>query len=414
MPSPDFWDSAALQQEALRQFDVCGTCRLCVTFCPSFPAMFDAIDDHDGDASALTLADTYRITELCFLCELCFLRCPYTPPHEWQMDVPDLLRRAKAVRAKEEGVPLRDRLVGDVERVGSLGRLTAPLANLAGSLPPTRLLLEKTLGIDRRAILPRFHWQTFAKWFRSRTPSETPGRNGKVAFFHSCMVNHNRPDIGAAAVQVLEHNGVEVALPPQRDCGMPYVDMGQLEHAMGLMERNVASLLPWVEDGYAVVVPEPTCGMMLKKEYPRLLDTPEARTVAENTYDISEFLLKLHKEGRLETDFTWAPGSIAYHMPCHLRHQQMGNLTAQLLGAIPGAAVHFVDRGCSGHDGTWGMKAKYYDMGMRVARRLFEGVTDADADLVVTDCSLAALQIQQGTGREALHPIEVVKRAYGL
>ena len=195
---------------------------------------------------------------------------------------------------------------------------------------------------------------------------------------------------------------------------MPYVDMGMLEHAMGLMERNVASILPWVEDGYAVVVPEPTCGMMLKKEYPRLLDTPEARTVAENTYDVSEYLLKLHKDGKLETDFTWQPGSIAYHMPCHLRHQQMGNLTAQLLGAIPGATVHFVDRGCSGHDGTWGMKAKYYDMGMRVARRLFEGVTDADADLVVTDCSLAALQIEQGTGRQALHPIEVVKRAYGL
>ena len=341
MPSAEFWDSGALHQEALRQFDVCGNCRLCVTFCPSFPAMFDAIDDNDGDASALTLSDTYRITELCFLCELCFLRCPYTPPHEWQMDVPDLLRRAKAVQAKEQGVPLRDRLVGDVERVGKLGRLTAPLANLANSLAPTRLLMEKTIGIDRRAILPRFHWQTFARWFRSRTPAETPGRNGKVAFFHSCMVNHNRPDIGAAAVQVLEHNGVHVALPPQRDCGMPYVDMGMLEHAMGLMERNVASLLPWVQDGYAIVVPEPTCGMMLKKEYPRLLDTPEARTVAENTYDVSEYLLKLHKDGKLETDFTWQPGSIAYHMPCHLRHQQMGNLTAQLLGVIPGATVHF-------------------------------------------------------------------------
>ena len=413
-----FWDSTALRQETIRQFDICGSCRMCLNFCPSFPAMFDAIDGHDGEAKDVSVAEARQVTELCYLCELCYLKCPYTFPHEWDIDIPGLLRRSKAVNAKTHGIPLRDRLIGDVERVNVLGSFAAPVINVLNRLSPTRLLLEKFIGLDRRAILPSFHWQTFARWFRKRASvrisKRRPRHNGKVAFFHTCLVNHNRPDIGIAAVKVLEHNGVEVTLPTQSDCGMPYIDMGALEHALGLMEKNIASLVEWVRDGSVIVVPEPTCGMMLKKEYPKLLGTDDARLVSENTYDISEYLLMLHKQGDLIEDFHWSPGTIAYHMPCHLRYQQMGSLTPRLLELIPGTTVEAIDRGCSGHDGTWGMKTRNYDLGMKVGRRMFEAINEGQSDVVVTDCSLAALQITQATGQEVLHPIEIVYRAYGI
>ncbi|MQF82651.1 anaerobic glycerol-3-phosphate dehydrogenase subunit C [SAR202 cluster bacterium AD-802-E10_MRT_200m] len=413
MLSPEFWDSADLQEEMRRQFDVCGSCRLCLNFCPAFPKLFDFIDEHDGEAHSLTNNETQEVNDHCYLCQLCFLRCPYVPPHEWEIDIPNVLRRGKAIKAKHEGVSLKTRLVGDIEYVGPLGHRTAPVTNWINNNSIVRFAMEKVIGVDRRAILPKFHAQTFEQWYKGYN-SDCSGENGRVVLFYTCLVNYNAPEIGKALIKVLKRNGIQVVCSEQKDCGMPYVDMGNLDHAMRNMSYNIEHLYQWVKEGYQVIVPEPTCGMMIKKEYPRLIGTREAAVVAENTFDISEFLLNLDKKNKLDKNFVWSPASISYHMPCHLRHQQMGNKTLELLRLLPASEIHFVDRGCSGHDGTWGIKTENFDLSMKVGRRLFNDIDEFQDECIVTDCSLAGLQITQGTGRETIHPIQLIMKAYDL
>ena len=415
---PEYWDTNALDKELRRQYDVCNSCRLCFNLCPGFPKLFEHFDSDQVDADPARLAEeqVWEFVDLCYNCKLCFIKCPYTPPHKFLIDIPKLVMRARAIEDKEEGAGLRERMLGSPDEVGPLASKVAPLANFANENKANRILMEKTIGIHRDKILPKFHSETFERWFK-KNPSRTTSNGLKVAFFHTCLVNYNEPRIGKASVRVLEKNQVEVADPQnQRCCGMPYLDGGRLDAALEHFRDNVKVLLPYVQNGYDVVVPEPTCGMMLKKEYADYLQGDEreqAIEVSKRVYDLSEYLVKLDSEGRLNKDFAINLGRVAYHQPCHLKYQAIGSKSIELL-RLAGAEVIFIDKGCSGHDGTWAMKKEYFEMAQKVARGLHQVVKESDADYVATDCSLAGLQIEQGTGRKTIHPIEAVAKAYGF
>jgi len=425
---PEYWDEQSLDRELRRQYDICHSCRLCFNLCPGFPKLFESFDkdEVDSDPDKLTKDQVWEFVDLCYNCKLCFIKCPYTPPHKFLIDIPKLVMRARAVEAKNNGVELRDMMLSSPDEIGPVASKLAPLVNFANRNRANRVMMEKTVGVHRDKILPNFHAETFERWFRknigqARIVSTASGseRMGelKVALFHTCIVNYNEPRIGKAAVRALQKNNVEVCDPQgQRCCGMPYLDAGRVEGALEHFRDNVKILLPYVREGYDIVVPEPTCGMMLKKEYADYLQGEErdqALEVSKRVYDLSEYLVKLNNEGRLSKDFKVDVGKIAYHQPCHLKYQAIGAKSIELL-RLAGAQVIFIDKGCSGHDGAWAMKKEYFDLAQRVARGLHRGVNESNADLVATDCSLAGLQIQQGTGRATVHPIEVLAKAYGI
>jgi len=417
--NPEFWDLGAVDRELRRVYDICGGCRRCLPLCPSFKVLFDRMDVEavDGDVEKLPAADVKAVVDLCYQCKLCFNHCPYTPPHRWEVDFPRLMLRARAAEARRRGVTLQDRLLGNADLVGRLGSLGAPLSNWMNELGVHRAFMQAVAGIHRKRNLPKFNRRTFSSWFKSRLAASPAPRDAKpprkVALFHTCSVEYYEPATGRAAVRVLERNRVDVRVPPQRCCGMPYLDGGAVDEAKALIRDNVKSLAAAVREGCEIVVPGPTCSYMLKQEYPWLDGSEEAKLVAENTRDLFEYLARLQAAGELDTNFTRPVGAVTYHVPCHLRAQNIGHKSADVLRAIPGASVNVVEK-CSAVDGTWGFKKEYYELSLKVAKPLFDAITSVGAPTAATDCPLAALQIEQGTGRKPKHPIEVLASAYGL
>jgi len=417
--APEFWDPSKVDAELRRVYDICAGCRRCLPLCPSFRVMFDRLDVDavDGDVEKLPAADVKEVVDLCYQCKLCYNHCPYTPPHRWAIDFPRLMLRARAAEARRDGVSLQDRALGNTDLIGRLGSLTAPLSNWMNELPVHRAFVQAMVGIHKDRNLPRFHRQTFSKWFAGHRPARPPGpaagTPARVALFATCTVEYNAPAIGRATVRVLERNGVDVAVPAQRCCGMPYLDGGAVEEARGLVRDNVRTLAAAVREGREIVSPGPTCSYMLKQEYPWLDGSEDAKQVAAHTRDLFEYLAGLHAEGRLDTGFTRPVGPVTYHVPCHLRAQNIGTKSADVLRAIPGTRVEVVER-CSAVDGTWGFKKEYYELSLKVAKPLFDAIAAAGAPVTATDCPLAALQIEQGTGGKARHPVQVLAEAYGL
>ena len=413
--SPEFWELGAVATELRRVFDICNGCRRCFNLCPSFSDLFRSLDreEVDGEAEKLGPDALRQVVDLCYQCKLCFNHCPYTPPHRWQVDFPRLMLRARAAQAKKDGVKFQDRFLGNTALVGTLGSLAAPLSNWVNEWGAHRAFLQTVVGIHKDRNLPRFHRETFSKWFARRQRASTFSPRSRVALFATCPVEYNNPEVGKAAVAVLERNRVEVTLPFQRCCGMPYLDGGAVAEAQALIRDNVSSLAAAVRDGREIVVPGPTCSYMLKQEYPWLDGSEDAKLVAAHTRDLFEYLMGLHAEGRLDTSFTQRPGKVAYHLPCHLKAQNLGTRSADLLRLIPGAQVEVIER-CSGVDGTWGLKREYYQLSLKVAEPLFKGIEAARPDRTATDCPLAALQIAQGTGKAPAHPIQLLADAYGL
>ncbi len=320
--------------------------------------------------------------------------------------------RAKAVQTQRHGQSLQDRFLGHADGVGRLGNLFAPLTNWLNRNALSRRLMEKAIGIHRDRILPHYASQTFQQWFDQRAGKRVSQAAKKVLLFYTCSVNFNEPEIGQACVRVLERNGVEVGCPKQRCCGMPFLDGGDIDAAKKNATANVAALEPWVAKGYAIVVPGPTCSYMLKREYPWLLNSQNAKVVSVKTFDICEYLMSLHDEGKLDTRFIRGAGKIAYQIPCHLRAQNIGFKSRDLMQLIPGTSVQVFEK-CAAIDGTWGLKEQYFDLSLKVAEPLLNAIREGTPDLTVSDCSLAALQIQQGARVKPLHPIQVLDRAYG-
>ncbi len=418
---PRYWDPRDLEQELGRVFEICHSCRMCVNFCGSFPDLFARVDrdiEQRGaeGAELLDAKDFTSVTELCWQCKLCYIECPYTPDegHAWMVDFPRVLLREKAQRAKRAGITVQDKALGEPGKLGGL--MAGPFAPVSNFVNTNRLLRkvnEKALGISSAFPLPPFAAETFETWMRKHEPLEGAGSAGTVALFATCLGDYNFPRVAAATVKVLEKNGFSVVRPPQECCGMPNLDGGDVEAAKAKARYNVAQLLPFVEKGFPIVAPGPTCSMTIKKEWPELLGTEDAKKVARATFEAMEFMEGLRRDKKLVKEFTTSLGKVAYHAACHLRAQKIGTPGARILGLLPETEVKIVDK-CSAVDGTWGMKAQHYEMGRSYAQKLRRGIEDVEAALVVTDCMLSAQRIRQENGVEPLHPMEALARGYGL
>lgn len=408
--APDFRDPAALAAEAQRVYDICAGCRRCYNLCPSFTELLDTIDEqHDGEA-VLTEDENRRVTDLCFSCQLCYPHCPYTPPHRWAVDFPRLMLRGRVTRAAAEGVRLRERLLSNPELLGRIGSFVPALANWANRNRLLRALAERWLGIDRRRQLPRYAWR-FSAWFRRQRAPDGTGRNGRVALFYTTPVEYNATDTGRAAVRVLWRSGVEVVCPEQRCCGMPALDAGDVEGAARRARFNLERLERAIDEGCDVVVPGPTCSRMLKQEYPRLVPGPRAERVASRVFDLGEYLMRLHGAGKLDRGFRSGLGRVAYHAPCHLRVQEIGFKSRDLLRLVPDTSVELFER-CTGMDGTWGFKHEFFTESLEVARPLLRQLDELSPELIVSDCPLAALQLESQRGQRVYHPVEALDAAY--
>ena len=426
---PRYYDARDLEAELRRAFQICHECRMCVNYCGSFPELFNRVDKaiDSGRAEGAELiddADIKAVSDACWQCKLCYIKCPYTPDEgsSEMLDFPRLMARERASRAARDGIPLVDRILGEPQAIGAVGGgVMAPLSNFVLASSLVRKVQEKVTGISAEFPLPPMAGETFGAWFAGHAPAENAGKHGEVVLFATCYGEYNVPSVVRATVRVLEHNGVRVRYPGVGEdrgasltcCGMPNLDGGDVKAATEKIRHNVELLLPHVRAGRSIVVPGPTCGYTMKKEWAEYLPTPEAKEVAAATVDLMEFLVKLGREKKLVREFPEKLGTVAYHAACHLRAQKVGFPGARVLGVVPDTDVRVIEQ-CSAVDGTWGMKAANYETGRRYAQKLVRGVSDEEPDMVVSDCSLAALRVEKETGKHVLHPIEALARAYGL
>jgi Fe-S oxidoreductase len=425
---PKYFDAQDLVAETERVFDLCHGCRLCFNLCPAFPTLFDFVDKHDGEVQALSAAERDQVVDECYQCKLCYVKCPYVPPHEWALDFPRLMMRVRANR-KRSGVGIRERLadqvLGRTDLLGALSTPAAPLVNaLTGSTGSlARKLMEKTVGVASQRMLPPYARQRFSTWFARHpkpAPPPTEPAPPRTAIFATCFVEYMEPVVGRDLVRVLERNGVECSLPEgARCCGAPWLHSGEVDAFEKAARHNVAALAPEVKAGRDVIVSQPTCAYVLKRDYPLYLGTAEAELVAEHTFDPAEYLVHLHRGDQHDLDLEFpgvasgtVPVRVTYHVPCHLQAQNIGLKSRDLL-KLAGIGCDLVQR-CSGIDGTWGYRAENFELARKVAAPLAREVKAAGNEVVCGDCTLANGAIHQETGQRPVHPISLVARAYGI
>lgn len=424
-----YYDPDLLHAEMARVFDICHGCRRCVNLCNAFPTLFDLIDASSTmEVDGVARADYAKVVEQCYLCDLCFMtKCPYVPPHPWNVDFPHLMLRAKAAKFRQGEIRLRDRVLASTDAIGKLAAIpvVAQAVNAANRTPVLRRLLQSALGVDARRELPPYAPTRFAT---AATADESwPVRAGKrtagkVAVFATCYVNFNEPGIGHDLLAVLAHNEIPVrVLSYDACCGMPRLELGDLAGVDALKQRSIPPLAQAARAGYAIMTPVPSCTLMFRKELPLLYpEDADVAAVAAAMIEPFEYFVRRRRDGLLKTGFVRPLGKIAYHVPCHSRVQNIGQKTRELLATIPGTEVLTIER-CSGHDGTWGVKVEHFDQSMRIGRPVFRQVAQASADFLSSDCPIAARHISQGVraGGKAecapiLHPLSLLRLAYGL
>ncbi|HEV8017425.1 MAG TPA: heterodisulfide reductase-related iron-sulfur binding cluster [Steroidobacteraceae bacterium] len=429
-----FYDSGALEKELERVFDICHGCRRCFSLCNAFPTLFDAVDaTAEGEVAALDRKVFWEVVDNCYLCDMCFMtKCPYVPPHPFNVDFPHLMLRAKAVRVRATGLKLSERVLAATDTVGRLAGIPVVVeaVNALNTTRVGRALLEKTLGVDRTAPLPVYHARSARRRLaalgtvrqgvrdeESDAPRTTAGTTGKVALFTTCYGNRNEPELDEDLVAVFEHNGIEMALlGAERCCGMPRLELGDLAGVAKLKEANIPQLAAAVAAGYDIVAPVPSCVLMFKQELPLMYpEDAQVRQVARRVFDPFEYLMLRHAAGALRTDFTTPLGKVSYHVPCHLRVQNIGLKTRDVLRLVPGTTVEAIER-CSGHNGTYGLKARFRAASVRIGRPVVQRVAAGQCDHYASDCPMAGHQIESGLagGRAPEHPLRLLRRAYGI
>ena len=415
---PRYWDEAALLGEVTRVFEICHGCRMCFKYCDSFPTLFRFIDErHDGDVHGITAPERQEVMDLCFQCKLCEVQCPYTPRdhHQYQVDFPKLVHRFDAVQLRKRGKTLRERMLGDPDGAGKMARMSLGMANVANRARPLRVLMEKAVGIHRDKLLPDFAAEPFDAW-AEKHGFVRPEPGGEAVLFQTCFVQHNEPRIGVDVLEVMKANQVDCRVAKGLQCcGMPAWEHGDLAALRRQAARDLDLLLPFVEKGAKVLVVNPTCSMMMRREWPHLLEGPDrerAARLAPAVMDPSEFLWGLRDQPRFNTAFRSSPGKVAYHAPCHLRAQAIGFKGRDLLRRIPGTTVAATVSECCGHDGTYAMTVEGFEASARVGEKAFDGMKAAEADVWATDCPLASLQFTQHAGKRPLHPMTILARAY--
>jgi glycerol-3-phosphate dehydrogenase subunit C len=417
---PKYWEPEAVAGELHRAFEICHGCRMCFKYCDSFPILFRAIDErHDGDVAKVTAEETRQVMDACFQCKLCEVQCPYTPrdAHPWQLDFPKLIHRWRGVQRRGKGKTLRMRVLNDPDGAARLARASLGMANVMNKVRPFRVLMEKVAGIHRDKLLPEFASETFDAWARDEGYVQAePG--GEAVLFQTCFVQHNEPQVGKDVLFVLRQNGVDVrVVKGLRCCGMPSWEQGDLDSLRAQAHADLDLLLPYVQRGAKVLVINPTCSMMMRREWPHLLEGPDrtrAEQLAPAVMDVSEYLWSIREEPRFNTAFKSAPpgGKVAYHAPCHLRAQGVGFKGRDLLRKIPGVQVAGTVMECCGHDGTYAMTVEGFEPSQRIGKKAFDGMQAAGAETWATDCPLAAVQFQQHAGKKPLHPMSLLARAY--
>jgi glycerol-3-phosphate dehydrogenase subunit C len=427
--APEFYDEAALHQEQERIFNICHGCRRCVSLCGAFPTLFDLIDNSATmEIDGVAKADYAKVVDQCYLCDLCYMtKCPYVPPHPWNVDFPHVMLRAKAVRFRKGDFTLRDRLLTSTDAVGKLATIPVVVqaVNAANASPPVRKVMEKVLGVAADAWLPPYA----ERRFRSAAPvslswpvrdgARTPG---KVAVFATCYINYNEPGIGYDLLKILDHIRVPYALvASEACCGMPKLELGDLARVEALKEVNIPALVPLAKSGYAILTAVPSCTLMFKQELPLLFpDDADVRAVAEAMFDPFEYIVARERDGLLDRTFARALGKVSYHIPCHLRVQNMGQKTRETLEWIPDTSVNTVER-CSGHDGTWGVKREFFDDAMKIGKPVFRRMEEFEPDYISSDCPIAARRIEEGIAQAGgersprkAHPLTLLRMAYGI
>ena len=430
---PKYFVESDLREEMNRVYDLCHGCRLCFKFCTAFPTLFDAIDRHDDqDSAKLTTGEQDQVVDECFNCKLCYVNCPYVPgQHEWELDFPRLMLRAEQVlhenRPRSLHTRMTDQALGRTDLAGRVNTRLAPLVNKVVTSPGSagRKVLEKVTGIASQRVLPPYARQRFSTWWKKRTALRfgSAARQGRAVLFPTCMVEYQAPEVGRDLVRVLEHNKVECSLPPgEVCCGAPWLHSGDVGNFRRHARTNVKVLADAVRsaqaegDDPAIVVPQPTCSYVLKFDYRSYLgDDADASLVADHTYDAAEYLMKVHKaeDTSLSVEFPGpVPETVTYHAPCHLRAQNIGLRSRDLL-KLTGAKIAVVAE-CSGIDGTWGYRDQNYEASRKVARKMAKAIERHDGEVVAGDCHLANGGIVQETGRQPVHPVSLLARAYGI
>ena len=425
--NPQFYEETSLFKELDRVYDICHGCRRCFSLCSAFPTLFDAIDD--SETMELDSVDKQRVywevVDQCYLCDMCYMtKCPYVPPHPWNVDFPHLMLRAKAVKFNKGDVKGRDRLLTSTDMVGKLAGIpvVAEIVNAANNNKAARKVMDKVLGVHPEAILPPYHHRTLEKRLAGHArgdlvPVPTDATHGKVALFGTCYGNYNEPHLGEDLVAVFEHNGIPVTLVEHsRCCGMPKLELGDLAAIEELKTYNIPLLAKYVDEGYDIVAPVPSCVLMFKQELPLLFpDDPQVAKVRAAIFDPFEYLALRHKAGALSTEFKKPLGKIAYHVACHLRVQNIGLKTRDVLNLIPETQVEPIER-CSGHNGTYAVKSEYHEESMKIGKPVFNRVQKSEADHYSSDCPMAGHQIENGLrdGSEPAHPLTLLRQAYGI
>ena len=420
-----FYDESALMAELERVYDICHGCRRCFSLCTAFPTLFDLIDECETmELDGVARTDYWKVVDHCYLCDMCFMtKCPYVPPHEWNVDFPHLMLRAKAVKHRTQGAKIRDRLISSTDLVGSLNLVPviAPTVNALNRSKTARKVLEKTLGVHRGARLPSYQAKPLRR--RAKEPASNPApepagaTRGRVVLFTTCYGNYNEPAIGEDLAAVFEHNGIAVKLAgKERCCGMPKLELGDLESVAKAKETNIALLKSHIDEGWDIVAPIPSCVLMFKQELPLMFpDDVDVLAVRDAMFDPYEYLMIRHREGKLNTTFVNRLGKVAYHVACHQRVQNIGLKTRELLSLVPDTEVEAIER-CSGHDGTYAVKCEFHETSMKIARPVVKRVKDAKADYYTSDCAMAAQHIANGLddGSHPVNPMGLMRRAYGI
>jgi Fe-S oxidoreductase len=423
---PEFYNEASLMEEMERVFDICHGCRRCVSLCNSFPTLFDLVDESETmEVDGVAKDDYWKVVDHCYLCDLCYLtKCPYVPPHPWNLDFPHVMLRAKAVRYKKEGAKASHKLMSSTDTVGKLAGIpvVAQAVNAANKMKPVRKIMDKVMGVHPDAILPEYHSNTGRKRLKNHKSTNKPeavGRTqGQVALFATCYGNYNEPHIVEDLTKVFEHNGIPVTLAEkERCCGMPKLELGDLEAVEEAKNHNIPVLVKAIDAGYDIVAPVPSCVLMFKQELPLMYpDDADVQKVKAHIFDPFEYLMLRHKEGKMNTEFKEKLGKIAYHASCHLRVQNIGLKTREALELVPDTEIDVIER-CSGHDGTYAVKSEFHEISMKICRPVVSRVQKAEADHYSSDCPMAGHQIENGLkddDKAPEHPLTLLRQAYGL
>lgn len=423
--NPDFHDETKLLDEAQRVFDICHGCRRCVNLCTAFPRLFDLIDEGtSGELDGVEKQKYWEVVDRCYLCDMCFMtKCPYVAPHPWNVDFPHLMLRAKAVKYKKGGIRFRDKLLSSTDLIGKLATIPVVVqtVNAINKTPAARKLMDSMLGIHAERKLPEYDSHKFranARINESFSVRDGARTLGKAAIYSTCYVNYNEPGIGHDLLKILEHNEIPVRLVEKEACcGMPKLELGDLDAVEQLKNVNIPHLAKLAKEGYVILTPVPSCTLMYKQELPLMFpDDEEVKAVAAAMSDPFEYLMLRNRDGLLKTDFKQPLGNVSYHIPCHLRVQNIGQKTKDLLQMIPGTQVSVVER-CSGHDGTWGVKSEHFADSMKIGKPVFKQMAAPDPDYISSDCAIAGRHIQQGMGESTAqkqHPLTLIRIAYGL